>query len=165
MGLFKKSNPQDDFEGTGFTVTRTLLDPPRLSFLPALYQDEPARRWAVKYRSADPTFFSYADVLGCEIVEMGELVENREMTRPELAQEIIANPSRAAKRNADKHDVSVGVGVIVAVRMPHGGMKPLQIPVFTGELKRSSAMFARVQDLAGEIRDEFLSMKETGNER
>lgn len=38
MGLFKKKNPQDAFDPDVFTITDTILDPPRFTFLPAIYQ-------------------------------------------------------------------------------------------------------------------------------
>ena len=37
MGLFKKKNPQDAFDPDVFTITDTILDPPRFTFLPAIY--------------------------------------------------------------------------------------------------------------------------------
>ena len=36
MGLFKKKNPQDAFDSDVFTITDTILDPPRFTFLPAI---------------------------------------------------------------------------------------------------------------------------------
>ena len=38
MGLFKKKNPQDAFDPDVFTITDTILDPPRFTFLPAIYR-------------------------------------------------------------------------------------------------------------------------------
>ena len=32
MGLFKKKNPQDAFDPDVFTITDTILDPPRFTF-------------------------------------------------------------------------------------------------------------------------------------
>ncbi|MFR5415678.1 MAG: hypothetical protein ACLTHL_01150 [Collinsella sp.] len=46
MGLFKKKNPQDAFDPDVFTITDTILDPPRFTFLPAIYQDATRRKWA-----------------------------------------------------------------------------------------------------------------------
>ena len=45
MGLFKKKNPQDAFDPDVFTITDTILDPPRFTFLPAIYQDATRRKW------------------------------------------------------------------------------------------------------------------------
>ena len=50
MGLFKKKNPQDAFDPDVFTITDTILDPPRFTFLPAIYQDATRRKWAVHQR-------------------------------------------------------------------------------------------------------------------
>ena len=44
MGLFKKKNPQDAFDPDVFTITDTILDPPRFTFLPAIYQDATHRK-------------------------------------------------------------------------------------------------------------------------
>ena len=49
MGLFKKKNPQDAFDPDVFTITDTILDPPRFTFLPAIYQDATHRKWAVHH--------------------------------------------------------------------------------------------------------------------
>lgn len=48
MGLFKKKNPQDAFDPDVFTITDTILGPPRFTFLPAIYQDATHRKWAVQ---------------------------------------------------------------------------------------------------------------------
>ena len=69
MGLFKKKNPQDAFDPDVFTITDTILDPPRFTFLPAIYQDATRRKWAVHQRGAQPKIFDYADVLQCEVAE------------------------------------------------------------------------------------------------
>ncbi len=71
MGLFKKKNPQDAFDPDVFTITDTILDPPRFTFLPAIYQDATRRKWAVHQRGGEPKIFDYADVLQCEIAETG----------------------------------------------------------------------------------------------
>ena len=54
MGLFKKKNPQDAFDPDVFTITDTILDPPRFTFLPAIYQDATRRKWAVHQRGGEP---------------------------------------------------------------------------------------------------------------
>lgn len=48
MGLFKKKNPQDAFDPDVFTITDTIFDPPRFTFLPAIYQDATRRKRAVQ---------------------------------------------------------------------------------------------------------------------
>lgn len=60
MGLFKKKNPQDAFDPDVFTITDTILDPPRFTFLPAIYQDATRRKWAVHQRGGEPKIFDYA---------------------------------------------------------------------------------------------------------
>ena len=72
MGLFKKKNPQDAFDPDVFTITDTILDPPRFTFLPAIYQDATHRKWAVHQRGGEPKIFDYADVLQCEVAEAGD---------------------------------------------------------------------------------------------
>ena len=72
MGLFKKKNPQDAFDPDVFTITDTILDPPRFTFLPAIYQDATRRKWAVHQRGGEPKIFDYADVLQCEVAEAGD---------------------------------------------------------------------------------------------
>ena len=56
MGLFKKKNPQDAFDPDVFTITDTILDPPRFTFLPAIYQDATHRKWAVHQRGGAEDF-------------------------------------------------------------------------------------------------------------
>ena len=97
MGLFKKKNPQDAFDPDVFTITDTILDPPRFTFLPAIYQDATRRKWAVHQRGAEPKIFDYADVLQCEIVETGNPEDVPELNNRELAQQILINPAQATK--------------------------------------------------------------------
>ena len=97
MGLFKKKNPQDAFDPDVFTITDTILDPPRFTFLPAIYQDATRRKWAVHQRGAEPKVFDYADVLQCEVAEAGDSEAEEVASKQEFAQRILANPAKAAK--------------------------------------------------------------------
>ena len=85
MGLFKKKNPQDAFDPDVFTITDTILDPPRFTFLPAIYQDATRRKWAVHQRGGEPKIFDYADVLQCEIAETGSREGVPELSKRERA--------------------------------------------------------------------------------
>lgn len=162
MGLFGKRNPQDIFAPYGFTVTKTVLDPPRFTFLPAIYQDDSSRKWAVKYRGADPAIFSYADVLECEVVESGNVDEANAVDKREMAQQIIANPSRAARINAAKRNMCLGMGVVVMVQTGKDETSRLEIPIMTGEVKRESSMYRRYRAAAEELQRVFESMRESG---
>ena len=97
MGLFKKKNPQDAFDPDVFTITDTILDPPRFTFLPAIYQDATRRKWAVHQRGGEPKIFDYADVLQCEVAEAGDPEAEEAVSKQEFAQRILANPAKAAK--------------------------------------------------------------------
>ena len=105
MGLFKKKNPQDAFDPDVFTITDTILDPPRFTFLPAIYQDATHRKWAVHQRGAEPKIFDYADVLQCEVAEAGDPEAEEAVSKQEFAQRILANPAKAAKINAAKRNM------------------------------------------------------------
>lgn len=162
MGLFGKTNPQEIFAPYGFTVSEIVLDPPRFTFLPAIYQDDSSRRWAVKYRGAEPAIFSYADVLECEVVESGSVDDANAINKREMAQQIIANPSRAARINAAKRNMCLGMGVTVMVRTGKDETSRLEIPIMTGEVKRESSIYRRYRAVAEELRQVFESMKESG---
>ena len=108
MGLFKKKNPQDAFDPDVFTITDTILDPPRFTFLPAIYQDATRRKWAVHQRGGEPKIFDYADVLQCEIAETGNPEDVPELSKRELAQQILINPAQATKNNAAKRNMCLG---------------------------------------------------------
>lgn len=89
MGLFKKKNPQDAFDSDVFTITDTILDPPRFTFLPAIYQDATRRKWAVHQRGGEPKIFDYADVLQCEVAEAGDPEAEEVASKQEFAQRIL----------------------------------------------------------------------------
>ena len=89
MGLFKKKNPQDAFDPDVFTITDTILDPPRFTFLPAIYQDATHRKWAVHQRGGEPKIFDYADVLQCEVAEAGDPEAEEAVSKQEFAQRIL----------------------------------------------------------------------------
>jgi len=158
MGLFGKRDPQEFYDGYGFTITKTLFDPPRLSMLPAIYQDCGAQRWSVRYPGAEPTFFAYGDVLGCEIVEDNEAEQAEGLSGSEVASKIIANPARASRVNAAKRNSCLGMGVAVAVRTDGEDVSQLMVPVITSELRRDSAMYERMVQFATTLKDEFDAM-------
>ena len=125
MGLFKKKNPQDAFDPGVFTITDTILDPPRFTFLPAIYQDATRRKWAVNQRGA---------------------------------QRILANPAKAAKINAAKRNMCLGMGVVVAVQMGKDEVSKIEIPVMTDEVKRDSNLYKSYRNVAEKIKAEFDAM-------
>ena len=158
MGLFKKKNPQDAFDPGVFTITDTILDPPRFTFLPAIYQDATRRKWAVHQRGATPRIFDYADVLQCEIVETGNPEDVPELSNRELAQQILINPAKAAKINAAKRNMCLGMGVVVAVQTGKDEVSKLEIPVMTDEVKRDSNLYKSYRNVAEKIKAEFDAM-------
>ena len=147
MGLFKKKNPQDAFDPDVFTITDTILDPPRFTFLPAIYQDATRRKWAVHQRGATPRIFDYADVLQCEIVETGNPEDVPQLSNRELAQQILINPAQATKNNAAKRNMCLGMGVVVAVQTGEDEISKLEIPVTAGEVKRDCGYIGRIGTL------------------
>ncbi len=161
MGLFAKADPQHDFDAYGFTVSDVLFDPPRLTFLPSIYQDAQARRWAVKYRGAEPAFFDYADVLDAQVVESGDAEQDDAPTRSERAQQIFINPAKATRQAAAKHNMCIGMGVCVMVKTEADEPSRLEIPVMTSEAKRGSGLYRSYRALAENLRDGFLAMKES----
>ena len=146
MGLFKKKNPQDAFDPDVFTITDTILDPPRFTFLPAIYQD------------GEPKIFDYADVLQCEVAEAGDPEAEEAVSKQEFAQRILANPAKAAKINAAKRNMCLGMGVVVAVQTGKDEVSKLEIPVMTDEVKRDSSLYKSYRNVAEKIKAEFDAM-------
>ena len=143
MGLFKKKNPQDAFDPDVFTITDTILDPPRFTFLPAIYQDATRRKWAV---------------LQCEVAEAGDPEADEAVSKQEFAQRILANPAKAAKINAAKRNMCLGMGVVVAVQTGKDEVSKLEIPVMTDEVKRDSSLYKSYRNVAEKIKAEFDAM-------
>ena len=158
MGLFKKKNPQDAFDPGVFTITDTILDPPRFTFLPAIYQDATRRKWAVHQRGAQPKIFDYAGVLQCEVAEAGDPEADETPSKQEFAQRILANPAKAAKINAAKRNMCLGMGVVVAVQTGKDEVSKLEIPVMTDEVKRDSNLYKSYRNVAEKIKAEFDAM-------
>ena len=158
MGLFKKKNPQDAFDPDVFTITDTILDPPRFTFFPAIYQDATRRKWAVHQRGAQPKIFDYADVLQCEVAEAGDPEADEAPTKQEFAQRILVNPAQAAKMNAAKRNMCLGMGVVVAVKTGKDEVSKLEIPVMTDEVKRDSSLYKSYRSVAEKIKAQFDAM-------
>ncbi|MDO4436428.1 MAG: hypothetical protein Q4B77_00500 [Coriobacteriaceae bacterium] len=159
MGLFAKKDPQKLFEGTDFTVTRVLLDPPRMAPLPAVYLDEPAQRWAVKMPAAAPAIFAFSDIVECAVVESGDAETTEDIDRREFAQAIISSPARATRVNAARRGYCLGMGVAIGVKTEQG-VSVLQIPLANQELKKTSTLYKRTREGAEEICNEFLAMRD-----
>lgn len=157
MGIIFKKDPQRFFEAYDFTVTRTICEPPALSLLPAIYQDERSGRWSVRFRGAEPTFFSYADVLSCHVVEMGAASEKGVLTRRERLAQVISNPAQASRANAMRRNACLGLGVVVEVRT-EGGVARLEIPVISQVLRRDSTLYRRMVQSAENLKAEFDAM-------
>ncbi len=155
MGLFKKKNPQDAFDPDVFTITDTIFDPPRFTFLPANYQDATRRKWAVHQCAGEPKIFDYADVLQCEIVETGNLEDVPEFSNRELAQQILINPAQVTKNNAAKRNMCLGMDVIVAVQAGEDEILKLEIPVTAGEVKRDFGLYRSYRNVAEQIKEAF----------
>lgn len=155
--MFTKKEPQRLFDEYDFTVTKTIFDPPALSLLPAIYQDEISGCWSVRYRGAEPSIFAYADVLDCRIVEKGVDSGAKELTPRERLAQIISNPARASRANAARRNLSPGLGVVVAVRTKEGVAK-LEIPIGGQGLSRDSALYNRMLQLAANLKSEFDAM-------
>ena len=66
--------------------------------------------------AASRRFFDYADVLQCEVAEAGDPEAEEVASKQEFAQRILANPAKAAKINAAKRNMCLGMGVVVAVQ-------------------------------------------------
>ncbi len=159
MALFGKKDPQKLFEGHDFTVTKTLFNPPRLTFLPGVYMDEPARRWAVKHPNAEPSFFSFDDVVDCQIVEDDGTKELQELEGAKLAERVLINPAEVSRANAAKRDQCLGMAVVVAVRTPDDEVATLQLPVVTKPVSRKTGMYQRVLEYAEALKHEFDAMR------
>ena len=68
MSLFGKSAKQR-LEQSGFTITKTLFEAPRLSMVPSLYMDENHRKWAIVLHGMEPAIHDYEDILDCKVIE------------------------------------------------------------------------------------------------
>ena len=102
--------------------------------------------------------FDYADVLQCEIVETGNPEDVPEVSKRELAQQILINPAQATKNNAAKRNMCLGMGVIVAVQTGEDEISKLEIPVTAGEVKRDSGLYRSYRNVAEQIKEAFDAM-------
>ena len=99
---------------------------------------------AVHQRGGEPKIFDYADVLQCEVAEAGDPEAEEVASKQEFAQRILANPAKAAKINAAKRNMCLGMGVVVAVQTGKDEVSKLEIPVMTDEVKRDSSYISRI---------------------
>ncbi len=84
----------------------------------------------------------------------GEVASKRE-----FAQRILANPAKAAKINAAKRNMCLGMGVVVAVQTGKDEVSKLEIPVMTDEVKRDSSLYKSYRNVAEMIKAEFDAME------
>lgn len=160
MGLFKRKGAQEAFEGTGFTVTRTLYQAPPLSVIPSVYQDEPARRWAVRFPGQQPAIFDFDDFVRAEIIERQPEKDFSKISDRRLALEILKNPHAVSSVNAAKRGICLGVSVFVWVRVTENEVAHLELPVATESQKRNSLGYKRCQDFAKKLKLQLDSMRE-----
>ncbi len=158
MGLFKKKDPQEAFEGLDFTITNTLLDGSMLTGIPSIYVDEPARRWAVRLPGQVPAIFDFDDLLECEIVE-AEPADFSALSSRQLALEIMKNPQAVSKANAAKQGSCTGMSVIVMVRIESGDPARLEIPIITRPTSRTSLAYRQLVAFARELEEGLRRMR------
>lgn len=113
---------------------------------------------AVHQRGGEPKIFDYADVLQCEVAEAGDPEAEEAVSKQEFAQRILANPAKAAKINAAKRNMCLGMGVVVAVQTGKDEVSKLEIPVMTDEVKRDSSLYKSYRNVAEKIKAEFDAM-------
>ncbi len=164
MGLFGKNDPQKTYDAFGFTVTKTLFDPPAATMMPCVYADEPALRWSVKYPLVNPTFFEYSDILACEVVEdKAKSVPALQSGKGRFAS-IVSNPDKVSRLNAEARGMCFGLAVIVVMTSGEKQVK-LQLPVITRKVRKGSSTYESGLRYAEELRDEFLKMKGLGEKK
>ena len=112
----------------------------------------------VHQRGGEPKIFDYADVLQCEVAEAGDPEAEEAVSKQEFAQRILANPAKAAKINAAKRNMCLGMGVVVAVQTGKDEVSKLEIPVMTDEVKRDSSLYKSYRNVAEKIKAEFDAM-------
>lgn len=159
MGFFRRSDPQQAFEGTGFTITETIFTPPPLSLLPTIYADDASDQWAVRLPGQRPSIFKNDDMLQCSIVER-EPTNQEGLSRRERAWNVLSNPSAVSRENAARKGSCLGLSVIVWVRTPNEGMGSIELPIVTREMPRDSSLFVRLQDYAQQLKRRFDALRD-----
>ena len=145
-------------KGSGTSLRTMFLEGRGLNSSYAIYQDATRRKWAVHPRGGEPKIFDYADVLQCEVAEAGDPEADEAVSKQEFAQRILANPAKAAKMNAAKRNMCLGMGVVVAVQTGKDEVFKLEIPVMTDEVKRDSSLYKSYRNVAEKIKAEFDAM-------
>lgn len=159
---FKRKDPQALFGTSGFTVTKTLFEGPALSFLPDIYQDERARRWAVAYHGAVPAIFSYDDVLDAQLIEDGSLDISAVEDKKTLFKQIVTNPARVSRAGAGADgSMCPGLTLKISVRSSQAdnGVAELSIPIITHPVRTSSLAYKQLVQFGSELKGEFLAMR------
>lgn len=162
MGLFSDKDPMRHFEGMGFTITRTLFNPPTISMLPAVYVDDGARRWAVRLPGSEPRILSFADIGDVEVVEDTGEADRRalEQSGHDRFAKTLMNPNAVSKANAaGKDKICFGLGVVVIMK---DAATPLQITLIARPTRKDSATYAQLRVAANGLKQDFDAMADRG---
>ena len=157
MGLFKKKNPQDAFDPDVFTITDTILDPPRFTFLPAIYQDATRRKWPCISAAASRRFLTMRTCCSAKWPRRA-IRRPRKWSQNRNLPSVSCKSCQAAKINAAKRNMCLGMGVVVAVQTGKDEVSKLEIPVMTDEVKRNSSLYKSYRIVAEKIKAEFDAM-------
>ena len=101
-------------------------------------------------KGADMTIVTRRSLAG----ETGNPEDVPELSKRELAQQILINPAQATKNNAAKRNMCLGMGVVVAVQTGKDEVSKLEIPVMTDEVKRDSNLYKSYRNVAEKIKAE-----------
>lgn len=162
MGLFSGKDPMRHFEGTGFTITRTLFSPPVLSMLPAVYVDDDARRWAVRLPGSEPRILSFAAIESAEVVEDTGAADKRalEQAGHDRFAKTLMNPNAVSKANAaGKDKICFGLGVVVIMK---DAVTPLQITFIAKPTRKNSTAYTQLYVAANGLKRDFDAMADRG---
>ncbi len=147
-------------EQMGFKVTKVLFCPPSFTPLPSVYLDESSGRWAVKYPLQPALINELSKVRGCFVLEDGGSGGNRSLSGRNALSEALLRPWELSKRNALRHDMVLGIGVVVCMDdgTPEGDL--VSIPLFVRELRRASILYRRLMNEAERLKNELLGLSE-----
>lgn len=160
MSFFGKSAKQR-LKQSGFTITKTLFEAPRLSMVPSLYMDENHRKWAMVLHGMEPAIHDYEDILDCKVIENEEVDVRKDMSRRDLFESVLENPAAVARANASRGGkYCTRMDVALTVRGTPGQESTIGIPLIGREVLRSSKTYVLLRQGADKLCEDVLRMRD-----
>lgn len=147
---------QEELANNGFKITEVLLEPAHLVPLPSVYLDETSGLWALKYPLQPARIYQLSKIRDCAVAEDGGPVDDCPPTGRNALGEVLLRPWELSKRNAVRHDMVLGIGVVVCMDdgTPEGNL--VSIPLYVRELKRASILYRRLMNEAERLKNGLL---------